>query len=71
MQTKFETYYKEEEKLYRKHRIDIGEMLEQNKDRCYEIINRGDGVYFGVLWPPSRHHDAAGLGVYRSLNKSI
>ena len=46
-------------------------MLEQNKDRCYEIINRGDGVYFGVLWPPSRHHDAAGLGVYRSLNKSI
>lgn len=47
LQTKYETYYKEEEKLYRKHRIDIGEMLEQNKDRCYEIINRGDGVYFG------------------------
>lgn len=21
-------------------------MLEQNKDRYYEIINRGDGVYF-------------------------
>ena len=37
----------EEEKLCRKHRIDIGEMLEQNKDRCYEIINKGDGVYFG------------------------
>ena len=47
LQTKYETYYKEEEKLYRKHRIDIGEMLEQNKDRCYEIINHGDGVYFG------------------------
>lgn len=47
LQTKYETYYKEEEKLYRKHRIDISEMLEQNKDRCYEIINHGDGVYFG------------------------
>ena len=47
LQTKYETYYKEEEKLYRKHRIDIGEMLERNKDRCYEIINHGDGVYFG------------------------
>ena len=22
-------------------------MLEQNKDRYYESINRGDGVYFG------------------------
>lgn len=47
LQTKYETYYQEEKKLYNKHRIDIGEMLEQNKDRCYEIINRGDGVYFG------------------------
>lgn len=47
LQTKYETYYKEEKKLYNKHRIDIGEMLEQNKDHCYEIINRGDGVYFG------------------------
>lgn len=47
LQTKYETYYMEEEKLCRKHRIDIGEMLEQNKDRCYEIINKGDGVYFG------------------------
>ena len=47
LQTKYETYYQEEEKLYNKHRIDIGEMLEQNRDRCYEIINHGDGVYFG------------------------
>jgi len=47
LQTKYETYYQEEEKLYNKHCINIGEMLEQNKDRCYEIINRGDGVYFG------------------------
>ena len=47
LQTKYETYYQEEEKLYKKHRINIGEMLERNKDRCYEIINKGDGVYFG------------------------
>ena len=40
LQTKYE-------KLYNKHCINISEMLEQNKDRCYEIINRGDGVYFG------------------------
>ena len=25
----------------------LRDMLERNKDRCYEIINRGDGVYFG------------------------
>ena len=29
------------------HRYKIAEMLERNKDRCYEIINNGDGVYFG------------------------
>ena len=47
LQTKYETYYQQEETLYKKHGIDIAQMLEQNKDRCYEIINRGDGVYFG------------------------
>ena len=52
--------------LYNSYRIDIGEMLERNKDRCYEIINKGDGVYFGrktfmrlyivlyILWHRSR-----------------
>ena len=47
LQTKYETYCQQEEKLYEKHRTNIGDMLERNKDRCYEIINRGDGVYFG------------------------
>ena len=47
LQTKYETYYQQEETLYKKHGIDIAQMLEQNKDRCYEIINHGDGVYFG------------------------
>ena len=47
LQTKYETYCQQEETLYKKHGKGIGEMLEQNKDRCYEIINRGDGVYFG------------------------
>lgn len=47
LKSKYDNYYQQEEKLYDKHRIDISQMLEQNKDRCYEIINRGDGVYFG------------------------
>ena len=47
LQTKYETYYQQEETLYKKHGIDIAQMLERNKDRCYEIINKGDGVYFG------------------------
>lgn len=47
LQTKYKTYLQEEEKLYNKHSVNIGDMLERNKDRCYEIINRGDGVYFG------------------------
>ena len=41
------TYYQQEETLYKKHGRDISQMLERNKDRCYEIINKGDGVYFG------------------------
>ena len=47
LQNKYETYSQQEAKLYEKHRVNISEMLERNKDRCYEIINRGDGVYFG------------------------
>lgn len=47
LQNKYQTFLQNEEKLYDKHRINISDMLERNKDRCYEIINRGDGVYFG------------------------
>lgn len=47
LKTKYETYYQKEETLFKNHGRDISQMLEQNKDRCYEIINRGDGVYFG------------------------
>ena len=47
LKTKYETYYQKEESLFKNHGIDISQMLEQNKDRCYKIINRGDGVYFG------------------------
>jgi len=47
LKTKYETYYQQEETLFKNHGRDISQMLEQNKDRCYEIINRGDGVYFG------------------------
>jgi len=47
LQTKYNTYYQQEETLFKSHGRDISQMLERNKDRCYEIINRGDGVYFG------------------------
>ena len=47
LQTKYQAYLQQEEKLYNKHSINIGDMLERNEDRCYEIINHGDGVYFG------------------------
>ena len=47
LKNKYQTYLQQEEKLYNKHRVNISDMLERNKDRCYEIINRGDGVYFG------------------------
>ena len=47
LQTKYNTYYQQEETLFKSHGRDISQMLEQNKDRCYEIINKGDGVYFG------------------------
>ena len=47
LQTKYNTYYQQEETLFKSHGRDISQMLERNKDRCYEIINKGDGVYFG------------------------
>lgn len=47
LQDKYFEYSQQEEKLYEMHRYKIAELLERNKDRCYEIINNGDGVYFG------------------------
>ena len=47
LHNKYQTYLQEEEKLYNKHSVNISDMLERNKDRCSEIINKGDGVYFG------------------------
>jgi len=38
LQTMYETYYKEEEKLYRKHSIDIGEMLLLRYTRNYCVF---------------------------------
>lgn len=45
LHNKYQTYL--QEKLYNKHSVNISDMLERNTDRCYEIINKGDGVYFG------------------------
>lgn len=47
LQTKYFEYSKTEEGLFKKHREALGTMLDQNKDKCYDIINNADGVYFG------------------------
>ena len=47
LQTKYTGYLQKEAELFKTHSNNIGTMLDQNKDRCYEIINRGDGVYLG------------------------
>lgn len=45
LQTKYFEYSKKEEGLFKKHREALGTMLDQNKDKCYDIINSGDGIY--------------------------
>lgn len=47
LQTKYFEYSKTEEGLFKKHSEALGTMLDQNKDKCYDIINSGDGVYLG------------------------
>lgn len=47
LQSKYFELSQKEAELFKKHHDSIAKMLEQNKDRCYEIINEGDGVYFG------------------------
>lgn len=47
LQDRYVEFSQKEAELYNKHRSNIAQMLEQNKDRCYEIINKGDGVYLG------------------------
>lgn len=47
LQTKYSDYSEKEEGMLRQHRKKIGDALDQNEKRCYEIINNADGVYFG------------------------
>ena len=47
LRNKYFEYSKAEQGLFKKHREALGTMLDQNKDKCYDIINSGDGVYFG------------------------
>ena len=47
LQTKYSDYSEKEEGMLKQHRKKIGDALEQNEKRCYEIINNADGVYFG------------------------
>ena len=45
--TKYSDYSEKEEGMLKQHRKKIGDALDQNEKRCYEIINNADGVYFG------------------------
>ena len=47
LQNKYSDYSEKEEGMLKQHRKKIGDALEQNEKRCYEIINNADGVYFG------------------------
>jgi DNA repair exonuclease SbcCD ATPase subunit len=47
LQTKYAKYSTKEAELYKQHGNNIATMLEHNVNRCYEIINRGDGAYLG------------------------
>lgn len=47
LQNKYIEYSQTEEGLFKKHRDALGTMLDQNKDKCYDIINSGNGVYLG------------------------
>lgn len=47
LQNKYSDYSKKEEGMLKQHRKKIGDALDQNEKRCYEIINNADGVYFG------------------------
>lgn len=47
LRNKYFEYSKTEEGLFKKHREALGTMLDQNKDKCNDIINNADGVYFG------------------------
>lgn len=47
LQKKYSDYSDKEEGMLKQHRKKIGDALDQNEKRCYEIISKGDGVYFG------------------------
>lgn len=47
LQNKYLDYSEKEERMLNQHRKKIGDALDQNEKRCYDIINSGDGVYLG------------------------
>lgn len=47
LQTQYSDYSEKEEGMLKQHRKKIGEALDQNEKRCYDIINSGNGVYLG------------------------
>lgn len=47
LQTKYSDYSEKEDEMLKHHRKKIGDAFEYNEKRCYEIISKGDGFYFG------------------------
>ena len=47
LQKKYSDYSDKEEGMLKQHRKKIVDALDNNEKRCYEIISKGDGVYFG------------------------
>ena len=47
LQNKYSDYAEKEEGMLKQHRKKIGDALDQNEKRCYDIINSGNGVYLG------------------------
>ena len=47
LQNKYSDYSEKEDEMLKQHRKKIGDALDQNEKKCYEIINNADGVYFG------------------------
>lgn len=47
LQTKYDEYSKKEDEMLKQHYKKIGDALDQNEKRCYDIINSGNGVYIG------------------------
>lgn len=43
----YNTYLTKQKEMLSQHETSVKNMVEHSKDQCYDIINQGDGAYFG------------------------